>query len=343
MPNQMKFAPPEEPEDIVEEEEVAEEGEDEDAAQVRSSWGGSDVTNADIRWLRKSRRIPDGVACRLPGDEVEPQPEDGERVVFLTHFERGFGLPVSDFMVEFLKKFELQPHHLPANAIVLLSAGISFSEAYLGLWPSINFWSKYFTFRSNVIPNKGSGAPRQLTQCGAAALTCRRGSIAPKIKGVESVKKWQYSFFYVKNTTAEDLIRLPEFVNEIPTKKDWDFNPTKLKIPEVAILHMQVENLMNEGLTGDDLLRTFVSRRVSPLQKRAHKMCHMSGRFDPTRMSTFELTPVQIFQRVRAIAKTAMVDEHWNWGIRPADRQHPLVVVSTVPPEVLIFRFFRLF
>ena len=63
---------------------------------------------------------------------------------FFAHFERGFGLPVSDFMHNFLNKFRLQPHHLPANAITTLSAYVSFSEGYLGLWPSINLWSKYF-------------------------------------------------------------------------------------------------------------------------------------------------------------------------------------------------------
>jgi hypothetical protein len=31
-----------------------------------------------------------------------PAPESGERIVFVSHFERGFGLPVSDFFRDFL-------------------------------------------------------------------------------------------------------------------------------------------------------------------------------------------------------------------------------------------------
>ena len=58
-------------------------------------------------WLIKSRRIPAGVECRLPGAELAPQPKDGERVVFVSHFERGFGLPVSHFFREFLDKYRL--------------------------------------------------------------------------------------------------------------------------------------------------------------------------------------------------------------------------------------------
>ena len=61
----------------------------------RGSWeGSSDVTNEHINWLYASRRIPPSVICRIPVNEVEPNPEEGERVVFLAHFQRGFGLVV---------------------------------------------------------------------------------------------------------------------------------------------------------------------------------------------------------------------------------------------------------
>ena len=61
----------------------------------RAGWEGSEVTNAEIAWLRRTRRIPDGVECRRPSGEIEPTPAAGEWVVFVAHFERGFGLPVS--------------------------------------------------------------------------------------------------------------------------------------------------------------------------------------------------------------------------------------------------------
>ena len=43
-----------------------------EATQERGRWEGSDVTEAEIAWLRRSRRIPDGVACRIPGKELSP-------------------------------------------------------------------------------------------------------------------------------------------------------------------------------------------------------------------------------------------------------------------------------
>ena len=100
---------------------------------ARAAWEGSDVTQTEIDWLIRTRRIKAGVTCRLLGPELVPDLQPSEYVVFVAHFERGFGLPASDFMRNFLNKFRIQPHHLPSNAITTLSAYVSFSEGYLGL------------------------------------------------------------------------------------------------------------------------------------------------------------------------------------------------------------------
>jgi hypothetical protein len=43
----------------------------------RGSWDSSDVTDAEIEWLYRSRRIPKDVACRIPRDERMPVTETG--------------------------------------------------------------------------------------------------------------------------------------------------------------------------------------------------------------------------------------------------------------------------
>ena len=95
----------------------------------RGSWeGSSNVTSDDINLLYATRRIPPEVVCRIPEDGVEPNPEEGERVVFLAHFQRGFGLSISDFSRQFLVRFGLQPHQLQPNAILHLSCLVSLAE-----------------------------------------------------------------------------------------------------------------------------------------------------------------------------------------------------------------------
>ncbi|KAK1693965.1 hypothetical protein QYE76_010662 [Lolium multiflorum] len=85
-------------------------------ASASGSWRGSLMHDDDIERLVRLRRIPREVVTRAPGEEVEPKPEPGERVVFGAHLDRGLGLPASAFFRRFLDFFGLQPHHLPANA-----------------------------------------------------------------------------------------------------------------------------------------------------------------------------------------------------------------------------------
>ena len=58
-----------------------------------------------IEFLRKTRRVPgaDQVRVRLAlAKKITPEPEEGKRVVFRSHFLRGIGLPTSAFFRSFL-------------------------------------------------------------------------------------------------------------------------------------------------------------------------------------------------------------------------------------------------
>ena len=87
-----------------------------------------------------------------PKGQIEPEPEEGEYVVFAAHFDRGFALPMNNFTKKFLSDFKLQPHHLPANAILTMSSFVTFCEAYVGVVASLRTWAKYFPVRSAEHP-----------------------------------------------------------------------------------------------------------------------------------------------------------------------------------------------
>ena len=97
--------------------------------------------------VRHAPKLPRNLDFRVPGPELVPVPRPGERVVFLAHFDRGFGLPVSKFFRDFLNFYRLQPHHLGANAVMLLSAFVTLCEGYLGVRPSAGLWCRLFNFR----------------------------------------------------------------------------------------------------------------------------------------------------------------------------------------------------
>jgi hypothetical protein len=80
------------------------------------------------------------VGCHPAGGELVPMREPGETVVFYEYFQRGFALPVSNFLRQFLDHFHLQPHHIGANAMMTLAEFTTLCEAYLGIWPIVELF-----------------------------------------------------------------------------------------------------------------------------------------------------------------------------------------------------------
>jgi hypothetical protein len=222
---------------------------------------------------------------------------------------------------------------------MILSAFAAFCEGFAGIEPFCQGWAKYFQLRKQVIqePPRSKDDPpetaqekkdRPMTLCGAATIMSRKGSDFPKVELLESCKKWQKSFFYVKNTTDTDLLNLPPFVDEPPlAMKNWTYHPKTSVVPVNALDRVKGD-LRNEGLTPQDLVACFISRRVSPLQRRPHKICQMSGPMDPTRHSTHELTPADILRRIKDICKSSQAT--FAWGLEPYSRDRPAPTVN--PP-----------
>jgi hypothetical protein len=161
-----------------------------------------------------------------------------------------------------------------------------------------------------------------MTQCGAATIMSQKGSDFAKIELLESCKKWQNSFFYVKNTTDVDLLNLPAYVDILPNEmKNWTYNP-KNTVGAVNALHRVKDDLCDAGLMPKDIIACFISRQVSPFQRQSHKICQMSGAMDPTRHSTHELSLANILRWVKDICKTSQTI--LAWGLEPYSWDHPV-------------------
>ena len=103
-------------------------------------WDGSNVHEDHLTFLRQTRRQPREThvkVCVPPEAEISPAPEDGEHVIFRSHFLRGFGLPGSSFFHSFLTFYKVQPHHLTPNTVVLLAAFLTLCDGYLGTLPTL--------------------------------------------------------------------------------------------------------------------------------------------------------------------------------------------------------------
>jgi hypothetical protein len=157
----------------------------------------------------------DLVGCRPAGSERIPTLNSGEVVVFYDHFPRGFALPASSFMLQFLDHFHLQPHHIGANAMMTLAAFVALCEAYLGIWPNVELFRQLIYFKTQT-------AETVPVICGTASFYACKTADFPSIKGKESCKKWQRSFFYVKNLKeGADHVNLPPFDANGPARDNW--------------------------------------------------------------------------------------------------------------------------
>lgn len=294
-------------------------------------WDGSNVHEDHVEFLRQTRRLPHAgnVSVHLPPPtEISPAPEDGERIVFRSHFLRGFGLPASGFLRSFLDFYHLQPHHLTPNTVVLLSAFVTFCEGYLGTLPTIELWRELFYLKL------GTAIRGEAAQCGACVVVRRTGSSVrfPAIALMESAKLWQKSYFYVRNVHPTwDYVNLPAYAPGSPAepRTEWKYRARPLSaVCSAALVRLQ-EMLEMEGLKPSGLLAAFVKRQVLPLQARPHLISNMSGGRDPSRMSTKTMPDVEVVRLVNFISNSKLVEGGWQFGKEPYGRANPPPPVSS--------------
>jgi hypothetical protein len=199
----------------------------------KGSWEGSWVKEKRIELLHQGRMLPpaDLVGCRRACSERVPAPQPGEAVVFYDDFPRGFMLPASNFLWQFMDHFHLQPHHIGANVMMTLAAFTALYEAYLGIWPNVKLFRRLIYFKTQT-------ADSIPVVCGVASFYACKTVDFPGLKGKESCKKWQRSFFYVKNLKkGADYINLPPFDANRPGERDsWSASLPRPTLDMVKIL-----------------------------------------------------------------------------------------------------------
>jgi hypothetical protein len=115
---------------------------------------------------------------------------------------------------------------------------------------------------------------------------------------------------YAKNVNPDNnVINLTPFVIGVPTKTNWGYTPSN-DDPETKAAAAQARVLTDlRGLTGPDLVATFMERQVLPLANCTHKIGLMSGPRDPTRFSTKPLSKDRIRERVNIISKSDLPED----------------------------------
>ena len=97
-----------------------------------------------------------------------PYENTGKIIAFAPYFERGLGLPYSNFFSGLLYYYEIQLHHLTPNSFVHISIFVHLCEAFLGIEPHFELFGHLFHLRPQ--PNS-----RDLYVVGGAGIQLRQG------------------------------------------------------------------------------------------------------------------------------------------------------------------------
>jgi hypothetical protein len=100
-------------------------------------WETSTVTEEQIQSLvdRGLLRRKEQVGWSPAAGEAFPMERTNKTIIFLTHIERGFGVPVGDFLRELLHFYCIKLVHLAPNSITIITTFIHLFEAYLSIAP----------------------------------------------------------------------------------------------------------------------------------------------------------------------------------------------------------------
>jgi hypothetical protein len=77
-------------------------------------------------------------AYRVPKDHALPTPPKGDVVSFLDFYERGFSVPLYQFLHPLLWYFGLELHHLTPSGVLHITAFVTLCESYLGIDPNLD-------------------------------------------------------------------------------------------------------------------------------------------------------------------------------------------------------------
>jgi hypothetical protein len=112
-------------------------------------WEPSTVTEEQIQSLvdRGLLRPKSQVRWRPAAGEAFPIEGTSETIVFITHIERGFGVPASYFLRGLLQFYQIELVHLAPNSITIIATFIHLCEAFFGITLHFHLWRHFFELK----------------------------------------------------------------------------------------------------------------------------------------------------------------------------------------------------
>jgi hypothetical protein len=281
-------------------------------------WETSTVTAEHIQSLvdRGLLRPKSQVGWRPAAGEAFPTEGTSETVVFLTHIERGFGVPLDDFLRGLLHFYHIMLVHLTPNSITIIATFIHLCEVYFGIAPHFHLWRHFFELKKT---SKG-------VIVGSVSFMLRWNMkfeyIDPALP--DNTTGWKQGWFYLDNPAPALRERTGRI---LVVGSEWPNQLATLDTQELKPLLDELEQLKVEGLTSTAVAISFCRHLIQPLQDRAHPAFEYWGQSDPTRFTQ------------RKVSKTEMIAHAKNiFDGRIRNKECPKALGVCSPSDPVSFR-----
>jgi hypothetical protein len=193
-------------------------------------------------------------------DRTAPAPEENEVIIYRSFFKAGLRSPLSSFVVEVLKIYQIFLHQITPEAIIGMGIFI-WAVRSQGLEPSAK---GFCSMHELLYETKPWGKEQYHNNFGCYSFIACSGSICP----VPTFRKrwpgdWMKEWFYVKND-----LRAREYIKEVIMRPIWSrfgLRKPKVEIDEAAEECRRAFGIVCSFIGTRDLVQEHVAFRIWPL------------------------------------------------------------------------------
>jgi hypothetical protein len=222
-------------------------------------FGKSTIKQSHLDNMR-GRYFRDMSIVRVGGDNTAPAPEENEVVIFRSFFKAGLRYPLSKFVVEVMKIYQIFLHKITPEAIMRMGIFV-WAMRSQGLEPSAKC---FCSMHELLYETKATGKEHYHNNFSCCGFIARPNASHP----VPTFRKrwpgaWMEEWFYVKND-----LKAREDIKEIIMHPIWSrfgLQRPKVEIDDIVKACQRAFNTVCSFIGTIDLIQEHIAFRVWPL------------------------------------------------------------------------------
>jgi hypothetical protein len=222
-------------------------------------FGKSTIKHSHLDNMR-GRYFRDMSIVRAGGDNIVPAPEENEVVIYQSFFKAGLRFPLSKFVVEVLKIYQIFLHQITPEAIIRMGIFV-WAIRSQGLDPSAKC---FYSMHELLYETKATGKEQYHNNFGCYGFIARPNASQP----VPTFRKrwpgaWMEEWFYVKID-----LKAREDIKEIIQRPIWSrfgLRRPKVEIDDTVEACQRAFSIVCSFIGTRDLIQEHIFFRVWPL------------------------------------------------------------------------------